>query len=79
MADPARIRKLRWLCRRGMKELDILLLRFVDRESAQLEKGDWPELEDFLATEDDRLWEWVQKPETLDEPAFRSLLKAIRR
>ncbi|MEE4293340.1 MAG: succinate dehydrogenase assembly factor 2 [Xanthomonadales bacterium] len=78
MADPARIRKLRWLCRRGMKELDVLLLRFVERESAQLENGGWPEFEELLSAEDDRLWAWVQKPETLDQSAFRPLLDAIR-
>jgi succinate dehydrogenase flavin-adding protein (antitoxin of CptAB toxin-antitoxin module) len=61
-----------------MKELDVLLLRFVERESTQLENGEWPELEALLATEDDRLWTWVQKPETLQEPAFRPLLNAIR-
>ena len=78
MADPARIRKLRWHCRRGMKELDVLLLRFVERESERLENGAWPELEKLLCAEDDRLWEWVQKPETLQERAFRPLLDAIR-
>jgi antitoxin CptB len=29
-ADPQDLGKLRWRCRRGMKELDVLLLRYVD-------------------------------------------------
>ena len=31
MADPE-ISQLRWRCRRGMKELDLLLLRYVEQE-----------------------------------------------
>jgi antitoxin CptB len=29
------LNRLRWLCRRGMKELDIVLLRYLDRHYAQ--------------------------------------------
>lgn len=32
--DPAELGRLRWRCRRGMRELDVLLLRFLER--------DWP-------------------------------------
>ena len=32
MSDPGR---LRWLCRRGMMELDIVLMRYLDRYYAQ--------------------------------------------
>jgi antitoxin CptB len=29
-ADPKELGKLRWRCRRGMKELDVLLARYMD-------------------------------------------------
>lgn len=32
--DPAEPGRLRWRCRRGMRELDVLLLRYLER--------DWP-------------------------------------
>lgn len=32
--DPAELGRLRWRCRRGMRELDVLLLRYLQR--------DWP-------------------------------------
>lgn len=32
--DPNRLSKLRWQCRRGMRELDELLSRYLDREYA---------------------------------------------
>ena len=30
--DTQRVHTLRWRCRRGMKELDVLLLRYLDRD-----------------------------------------------
>ena len=48
MGGIERVRKLKWLCRRGMKELDILLQPFVDRHQEALADGAWPELEPLL-------------------------------
>ena len=60
MGDIERVRKLKWLCRRGMKELDMLLERFIDINEESLAEGSWPELEALLQTEDDVLWDWFQ-------------------
>lgn len=72
-----RIRRLRWLCRRGMKELDVLLERFVDTQAGALAAGAWPELEQLLAEEDDQLWRWVLRPDTRSN--YTDLLDAICR
>ena len=79
MTGGARISRLRWLCRRGMKELDILLERFIEDHEAALSGGAWPELEQLLETEDDVLWDWFQDPSKPGAAEFRSLLKQIRR
>ena len=76
MAGTERIRKLRWLCRRGMKELDILLERFIDINQATLADGSWPQLEALLQTEDDVLWDWFQ--DSSNSP-YQELLEQIRR
>ena len=76
MAATERVRKLRWLCRRGMKELDILLERFIDIHQVTLADGSWPELEALLQTEDDVLWDWFQ--DSSNSP-YRELLEQIRR
>lgn len=78
MDDPARVRKLRWLCRRGMKELDILLEQFVGQNADAITRGEWPELEEMLSSEDDLLWDWIQDPGTALNPAYRDILKQIR-
>ena len=78
MQDPARIRRLRWLCRRGMKELDVLLDRFLQRQRQPLAEGRWPELECLLESEDDLLWDWLQNPAAEPAAPYRTLLERIR-
>lgn len=77
MTDPVRVRKLKWLCRRGMKELDVLLERFITVNEARLGEGAWPELESLLETEDDKLWDWFQNPDSSDAKPYRGLLTEI--
>lgn len=76
--DSARTRRLKWHCRRGMKELDVLLGRFIEHQQATLAGGRWPELENLLETEDDQLWEWLQNPTVPAARPYRELLERIR-
>jgi antitoxin CptB len=46
---------LRWRCRRGKKELDVLLGRFLERHLASLDAPQRAALERLLALEDDDL------------------------
>lgn len=74
-----RLKRLRWLSRRGMRELEILLERFLLRESAALTEGAWPEFEALLDCEDDRLWDWFQGRSDADSEPYDELISAIRR
>jgi antitoxin CptB len=76
--ETGRVKKLRWLCRRGMKELDILLESFIHRNQQTLKDGSWPELEALLRNEDDVLWDWIQQPASREAVAYRSVLEEIR-
>ncbi|HET6564906.1 MAG TPA: succinate dehydrogenase assembly factor 2 [Xanthomonadales bacterium] len=78
-AGDMRLRKLKWLCRRGMKELDVLLEDFLASNTAALQAGEWPELEDLLALEDDQLWDYVLNPDANRTDRFHRLLFAISR
>ena len=79
MEESPRLRRLRWMCRRGMRELDVLLLSFIEREARVLEGNAWPELELLLSREDDCIWDWLQNPSSTPEQEFRSILVEIRR
>jgi antitoxin CptB len=78
MQDQARPGRLRWRCRRGMKELDVLLERFLEAERQPLAAGRWPELEGLLDVTDDVLWHWLQNPAAVDAALYRRLLEQIR-
>ena len=79
MRGEDRIRRLRWLCRRGMRELDILLASFLEQNREALLNGEYDELEGFLDQEDDRIWASLQKPGLSAEQKYLSLINAIRR
>ena len=73
-----RVKRLRWLCRRGMRELELMLEAFLRREEEALSGGHWPEFEALLACEDDRLWDWFQGTYDGDSSQFQSLIDNIR-
>jgi antitoxin CptB len=73
-----RLRKLKWLCRRGMKELDVLLEEFLQNNENELLQGGWPEFEQLLQSEDDRIWSWVQNPAQSEASQFENLLNLVR-
>ncbi len=58
------LRHLRWQCRRGLLELDILLTRFLDRHYRELAPTHRAGFRKLLAEPDARLLAWVQGQET---------------
>ena len=75
-ARPTEHGKLRWRCRRGMKELDVLLARYVNERfcgASNLEQNLFKEL---LETEDPVLYRYClggEKP----PPRFAALIERI--
>jgi antitoxin CptB len=79
MQGEDRTRRLRWLCRRGMKELDVLLESFLEKNHDDLKNGAWGQFEGLLDQEDDMIWSWLQKLKTPDSEEFLVLIDEIRR
>ena len=78
MNDDAELRKLKWRCRRGMRELDQLLERWLDtswRQSSEAERATFLRL---LDSEDDRLWKWFLGHETTPDAGLQALVERIR-
>ena len=78
MSDEAELRRLRWRCRRGMRELDRLLERYLDQRwpaASELERGVFLRL---LDCEDDRLWRWFLGHETPPDADLEQLLQHVR-
>ena len=72
-----RVKKLRWKSRRGMKELDVLLEAFFEQQVDSLATGDWPELEELLAREDDVLFDWISGRNLPSNPAMLNLIDTL--
>lgn len=70
--------ELRWKCRRGMLELDVLLTRFLDQGYAALSTIEQADFERLLAEEDTVLYQWLLHQSTPLDPVFRQLVNAIR-
>ena len=77
LADtPENLRRLRWRCRRGMRELDQLMGRYLDRAWAADSEAQRGVFLVLLDTEDDRLWHWFMGH---GEPADAELAALVAR
>lgn len=75
--EQAELRRLRWRCRRGMRELDQLMLRYLDQRWVQASAEQRAVFERLLLTEDDRLWRWCMGRERPEEKDLRELVDDI--
>ena len=78
MDEDPEVKRLRWRCRRGMRELDQLLTRWLDREWTAASGSQREVFLRLLDSEDDRLWRWFLGHETAPDAALDSLIQHIR-
>jgi antitoxin CptB len=74
----ARIAKLKWRCRRGMRELDALLLEFVDRAAESLSDTEIAQFEEFLELPDPVVHAYLLGRSAPPDAATHDLLERIR-
>lgn len=75
---PLPMGQIRWRCRRGMRELDILLTRFLEHRwdglPAHLQTG----FVELLEVQDPILMDWIMGRATPETPEFVTLIDSIR-
>jgi len=76
--EPVDLRRLRWRCRRGMLENDLVLARFIDRHGAGLDQAGLAALDALLALPDPVLWELVSGRRECDDPRLAGVLALLR-
>ena len=77
--DPALMQqRMRWRCRRGLLELDIVLTRFVDSHYLQLDEAGRQAFAGLLELPDQTLWDMVAGRMEAQPPACQALLEKIR-
>ena len=69
--------RLRWRSRRGMLELDLLLLPFFDEVFAELESNEQQAFIKLLEQEDPILWDWFSRKSESDDPELAALVERI--
>ena len=71
------IGRIRWDCRRGIKEAEVLLAPFVDRHFAELSLEDKRAFVDLLKEHDVDLFEWFTLRSEPDDPHLRRIVRMI--
>ena len=72
--------RLRWQCRRGMRELDELLLRYLEEFYAQDNEADKAAFREVLTLSDPELNGYLLQRQTPDdEPIARVIDRILRR
>lgn len=77
MSLETEINRLHWQSRRGMWELDLLLVPFIKNRYAELDQDDRKRYEALLACEDQDLFVWLMRRELPDHPEHRIIVEKI--
>ena len=78
MVLAAKKARLKWQCRRGMLELDLLLQDFVERQLNNLSEQALQTLEDLLNTPDPLLYDWLMGRQTPEDKELSALVAIIK-
>jgi antitoxin CptB len=72
------IERIRWRCRRGLLELDIVLGRFVEQFYLELDEAEQATFDVFLDLPDTVLWDMVSGKLEAAQSEQHALLEKIR-
>ncbi|CAG1011233.1 FAD assembly factor SdhE [Rhizobiaceae bacterium] len=78
MMDDRRLARLRWRCRRGMLENDLVLGRFLDARGASITEDDMALLDRLLDMTDTDLWDLIAGRAEPDDATLAPMVKALR-
>ena len=76
--DDTRMKRIRWRCRRGMLENDLVLSRFLDASADTLTEGDIANLDELLNMTDNALWDLVSGRTEASHAALAALVARLR-
>lgn len=73
-----KLTRLRWQCRRGMLELDLFLMTFLEHGYDSLDETERQTFEVLLKMEDQLLFEYLMKQKEPEEGRLIELIDKIR-
>ncbi len=72
-----KLQRLRWQCRRGMLELDLVLLAFLEKDYLNLSAADQKLFERLLTYSDQDLYCYLIKRQPIENVAMQMLIEQI--
>jgi antitoxin CptB len=69
--------RLRWRCRRGMRELDVLLQRYLEQRYACAPKEEQQAFEALLELPDPELFAYVVKRDQPSDPQWANVVNRL--
>ncbi|WP_286234873.1 succinate dehydrogenase assembly factor 2 [Thalassotalea sediminis] len=77
MSEPVNKARLKWACRRGMLELDVLFMPFVDEAYDELSEPNKRIFERLLTCQDPELFAWFMGHEECEDPQLNEMVQFI--
>lgn len=74
----ARIPRLRWQCRRGLLELDCILLHYLEQHFTQASTREQDQFMQLLQQQDDQLLAWLLHEEVEPAPELGVIIRRLR-
>ncbi len=78
LLTPVELNRLRWRCRRGMLENDLILARYLVAHADTLTLSQVAALDRLLALADDALWEVLSGRAEIHDPLVAPVLEVLR-
>ena len=69
--------RIRWRCRRGLLELDLILQGFLAAEYERLDDVEHAVFSRLLDSDDNELWSWVSGRSSPSDPAYAGLVERL--
>jgi len=76
--DTVALNRLRWRCRRGLLENDLILARFLDARGAAITDDEVAGLDRLLDLADGELWDLLAGRAEPEDAGLRPLVVALR-
>lgn len=78
VATEARLKRLRWRCRRGTRELDALLGGWLERHAAGDDSNALQAFDALLDRQDPEIWDWLMGHAEPPRTDWRAIVAEIR-
>ena len=75
----AELSRLRWLCRRGMKELDVVMSRYLDQHYASAPSADQERFKALLEMPDPDLYDLLLGRSTTPDAELARFIRLLRK